>query len=205
VMSSAQFRERLAREFALRRQTNPRYSLRAFASFLECDHSTLSQILRDRRQISTSQLRGWSKKLGMAAEEVAIYVAALHVPDASITDRQHQLLHWTSEALAIVTDRSHWQILNLVGSSQFESDSRWIPRKIGTSVDQVNVALARLLRLRLLKLEASGKWNDLAGPGSCTEAEFKKRALVRIRELAADNGIDLRGRSSRSAKLKARS
>ncbi len=104
----------------MRRQTNPRYSLRAFASFLECDYSTLSQILRDKRRISTSQLRGWGKKLGMAAEEVVIYVAALHVPHVSITDRQQQLLHWTSEALAIVADRSHWQILNLLGSSRFK-------------------------------------------------------------------------------------
>jgi transcriptional regulator with XRE-family HTH domain len=174
MTSSAQFRQRVEREFALRRQTNPRYSLRAFASFLECDHSTLSQILRDKRQISTRQLRSWGKKLGMSAEEVAIYVAALHVPDVSITDRQHQLLHWTSEALAIISDRSHWQILNLLASSQFESDSRWIAKQIGTGVDQVNVALARLLRLRLLKLGTSGKWKDLTCLGSHTEAEFKK-------------------------------
>ena len=189
MMSSAQFRERLEREFALRRQTNPRYSLRAFASFLECDHSTLSQILREKRQISTRQLRSWGKKLGMAAEEVAIYVAALHVPDVSITDRQHQLLYWTSEALAIISDRSHWQMLNLLASSQFEPNSRWIAKQIGTSVDRVNVALVRLLRLRLLKLEASGKWKDLAGR---SEHPGPARCQGRVRE-AAINGSSREG------------
>lgn len=135
----------------------------------------------------------------MTAEEVATYVATQHLPDVSITQRQHQLLHWTGEALAISTDCSHRQILNLLRSPQFQPDSRWIAKQIEISVDQVNVALSRLLRLGFLRLGPNGKWKSLQGAGHCTDVEFKKRALIRVRELAVANGVDLRSRSTKSA------
>src|SRR3954452_14080461 len=42
----------LNRELARRRQRNSRYSLRAFARDLDCDHATLSQWLRGTRPMS---------------------------------------------------------------------------------------------------------------------------------------------------------
>jgi len=128
----------------------------------------------------------------MAAEEIAVHVAAQHVPDASVTRRQEQLRHWTAEAMAIVDDRTHWLILRLLSSRGFQPDCRWIAEQINTSVDEVNVALSRLLRLRLLEMCPSGQWKSLMGRGQQTEAQFQKRALVRIRELAAENGVQFR-------------
>ena len=106
-MGTKQFQKRLQREFEIRRERNPRYSLRALASFLSTDHSTLSQIFRGKRMISASQIRQWSRKLGMSAEEAAIYVAEQHVPDLATGKRQEQLRHWTAEALSIANDSSH--------------------------------------------------------------------------------------------------
>src|SRR6185295_10077963 len=75
------FRERLQQEFEARRQKNPRHSLRAFAAFLGTDHSTLSQILRGTRPAPAARIRVWGRKLGLSAEEAAVYIAAQHVPD----------------------------------------------------------------------------------------------------------------------------
>lgn len=133
-----------------------------------------------------------SHKLGMTTEETAVYVAAQYVPDPATTRRHEQLCHWTAEAFAIVNDRTHWHILRLLRSRSFQADCRWIAVEIGTSVDQVNLALSRLLRLRLLEMAPSGKWRNLMGRGQPTEAQFKKLALIRIRELAAGDGIRLR-------------
>jgi hypothetical protein len=127
----------------------------------------------------------------MTAEEIAIYVAALYVSDVSTTRRQEQLRHWTAEAMAIVNDRVHWQILRLLHSREFQADCRWIAAETSTSVDRVNLALSRLLRLRLLEVAPTGKWRNLMGRGQPTEAQFKKRALIRVRELAAGDGIQL--------------
>jgi transcriptional regulator with XRE-family HTH domain len=40
------------REFARRKRTNPRYSLRAFARSVNLEHSTLSQLLRGKRTVT---------------------------------------------------------------------------------------------------------------------------------------------------------
>jgi plasmid maintenance system antidote protein VapI len=51
------FQETLRAEFEQRHRRNPRYSLRAFARDLRTDHSTLSQILRNRRNLSPRMVR----------------------------------------------------------------------------------------------------------------------------------------------------
>jgi transcriptional regulator with XRE-family HTH domain len=186
------FREKLEQEFAARRKKNPRHSLRAFAAFLGTDHSTLSQILRASRRTPASQIRAWGKKLGISPEEIAVYIAAEHVPDANTAERQQQLRHWTAEAMAIVTERAHWEIVRLSRTQGFRADCRWIAEQTGLGVDQVNLALSRLLRLRLLEIGANGKWKDLTGLARFEEREFRKLALTRVREKAAEVHIKLK-------------
>jgi transcriptional regulator with XRE-family HTH domain len=180
------FREMLEREFAARRAKNPRHSLRAFAAFLGTDHSTLSQVLRGSRRAPAAQIRTWAKKLGLTQEEAAVYVAAEHVPDEASAHRQHQLRHWTAEALGIVTERAHWEIVRLSRTDGFQADCRWIAQEADLTVDQVNVALSRLLRLRLLEIRSTGKWTDLTGAPSLTEPQFRKLALARVRQMAKE-------------------
>jgi len=186
-----EFRDRLVREFEQRQATNARYSLRAFATFLQTDHSTLSQILRGTRPIPTDRLRLWGKKLGLTREEISVYVAAQYVPSGQDRDRQEQLRHWTAEALAIVNDPCHCQIVQLTRKKGFRGDSRVLAKQLGVSVDRINIAVARLLRLRLLELGPAGRWKDLLGPGHRSESDFQKAALIRIRELAAKDGVRL--------------
>jgi len=179
------FRERLCQELEARRKKNPRYSMRALAAFLGTDHSTLSQILRGTRNVPVRSIRLWSSKLGISPEEAALYIAAEHTPDSQTAERQHQLRQWTAEAMSVVSEPAHWQILRLCRARGFRPDCRWIAGEIGTSVDQVNLALSRLLRLRLLQIKESGQWKDLTGIPNLTERGFRKLALARVRELAA--------------------
>ena len=46
----------------------------------------------------------------------------------------------------------HFAILELTRLSEFRADSRWIARVLDISVDEVNVALQRLIRLDLLDM-----------------------------------------------------
>lgn len=190
-MSGSQFQQRLERELQERRLKNPRYSLRAFATFLGTDHSTLSQILRSKRSIPTAQLRRWGKKLGLTAEETSAYIAAEHLPEPATLKRQQQLRHWTAEALAVINERCHWEIIRLCPRAGFRSDSREVARSLGVTVDEVNVALSRLLRLRLMEIVAGGRWKALLDSSRITDAEFRKQALIRIRALAANDGVQL--------------
>ena len=179
------FRERLQHEFDARRRANARYSLRAFAAFLETDHSTLSQILKGQRRAPVKQLRAWCRKLGIPPEEITIYLAAEHVPDALTAERQAQLRHWTAEAMAIVSAPVHWHIVRLSRDAGFHPDCRWLAAQAGVSVDEVNLALTRLLRLGLI----DGQWKDCTGRPPRDEASFRKFALARVQEKAAEDHI----------------
>jgi hypothetical protein len=185
------FQARLKREFEFRKEKNRRFSLRSFATFLGADHSTVSQVLRARRRVTTAQIFGWGKKLGMCAEELEAYVAAEKVDAPSVSSRQEQLRHWTAEALAILNERSHWQIMQLSHSADAKFDSRWVADQIGASPDEVNLALTRLLRLRLLEIGPSGRWISRMRSEEQSEAAFMKRALARVRELATSESVYL--------------
>ena len=176
------FPQRLTAEFETRRQTNPRYSLRAFAAFLGADHSTVSQVLKGTRRATVKQIGAWGKKLGIAAEEITVHLAAEHVPDSGTAERHAQLRHWTAEAMALLTGPEHWQILRLSRAPGFRADCRWLAQRAGVGVDKINLALTRLLRLGLI----DGQWKDCTGVEQLTEREFHKLALGRVREKAAE-------------------
>jgi transcriptional regulator with XRE-family HTH domain len=185
------FRNRLQREFEQRRQANARYSLRAFATFLGTDHSTLSQILRSQRPLPLTRIRAWAKKLGLEPEVTAAYVAAEHLPDPQSAARESQIRHWTAEASAIMMHPVHWDIVRLSRTREFRSDSRWVAEQTGATVDEVNIAFARLLRLELLRTRADGRWVVTNGQKVRSEREFQKLALTRVREKAAEFHVKL--------------
>jgi transcriptional regulator with XRE-family HTH domain len=175
------FRKRLEREFATRREKNSRYSLRAFATFLGADHSTVSQILRGTRPVPAARIRAWGKRLGLSAEEISAYIAAGHVPDAQVLDRQKQLVHWTAEAMSIVTEPVHYEIIRLSRSKAFRADCRWIAKETGFTADEVNIAVSRLLRLGLIEMHRD-RWRDLTGLAELNPEKFRKLALAKVRE-----------------------
>jgi transcriptional regulator with XRE-family HTH domain len=175
------FRDRLQQEFAARREKNPRYSLRAFATFLGADHSSVSQILRGARPVPALRIRAWGKKLGLSAEEISAYIAAGHVPEAAVLDRQRQLLHWTAEAMSIVGEPLHYEIVRLSRTKAFRADCRWIAKETGFTADDVNIAVSRLLRLGLMALRQD-RWVDLTEIAELNPEKFRKLALAKVRE-----------------------
>ena len=193
--SEGHFRARLQEELRIRQESNRRYSLRAFAAFLGTDHATLSQILRWKRRTPAVHIRQWAKKLELDLEEAAAYIAAEHVPDVATSERENQLRHWTAEAMAIVTKRTHWEIVRLSRTSLFQVDCRWLAEEIGVTADEVNMAFSRLLRLRLMETDAAGRWIDLTSPAVLTGKEFRRAALARVREKAAESWVKKRGKS----------
>jgi transcriptional regulator with XRE-family HTH domain len=179
----ARFQDRLQREFDERREKNPRYSLRAFAALLGVDHSTVSQILRGQRRVPAARIRAWARKLDLDPEEAIAYIAAEHLPDARTAARNNLVHHWTAEAIAVLTEPTHWEIFRACGLADFQSDSRWVAAHLGATVDEVNIAFTRLLRLGLVRTGAGGKW--LATAPIRTDREFRGEALRRVRRKAA--------------------
>lgn len=123
-------RDILQRELDRRRRNNSRYSLRAFAARLGIDHSTLSQILRGRRRLTTPAIRALGRKLRLTTEEIGLCCAVEN--DAAV--------------LAVIAHPS------------FRPDSRWIATMAGIRVDEVNISLQRLLYRGALVMQARDLW-----------------------------------------------
>lgn len=128
------FRQALQTEFERRRQRNPRYSLRAFARYLGTDHSTLSQILRSKRNLSPRMLRRFGERL---RTEAGI------VDDACVEQHAER-------------------ILQLAKAPSFRTHSRWIATHTGIPLDAVNVALHRLLHHGDLVMKSANRWTPKA-------------------------------------------
>lgn len=186
-MQPRSFGERLRLELESRQRKNSRYSLRAFAASLKTDHSTLSQIMRGTRHASVELIRSWSVCMKIDPEETALYIAAESIPDAGALRAQEQLRHWLAEAAALVNGPVHFQILRYSRTPEFQSDTRWLAEKIGVPVDEVNVALSRLLRLGFLSVENAAHWEDRTGLVELSETEFRKLALARVRRELGPN------------------
>jgi uncharacterized protein (TIGR02147 family) len=67
----------------------------------------------------------------------------------------------------------HYAILELTQVQGFRTDSRWIAKTLGIAVEDVNIALQRLLRLGLLEMSERNHWMDKSG-----DAEFHSAVLT---------------------------
>lgn len=121
----------LAHEFGRRRGRNPRYSLRSFARDLDCDHATLSQWLRGTRPLTKAGIA----KLGKALR-----------------------LDKTARARAEAFEPFDIGVIAAVRGLKLPTTPK-IAARLGAGADQVNVALHRLLRLGLLRMDGA-HWRE---------------------------------------------
>jgi hypothetical protein len=133
TMPAVTFRTVLQAELDRRRATNPRYSLRSFARDLTVDHSTLSQILRGRRRLTGRNVRAFGRRLRLAAPAIA-------------------------ELCALENESA---VLSALDRPNFQADSRWVASMVGIPLDEVNVALQRLLRKRIVTMTTRARWERM--------------------------------------------
>jgi transcriptional regulator with XRE-family HTH domain len=132
-MPAVTFRTVLQAELDRRRAVNPRYSLRSFARNLTVDHSTLSQILRGRRRLTGRSVRALGRRLRLAAPAIA-------------------------ELCALENESA---VLSALDRPSFQADSRWVAAMVGIPLDEVNIALQRLLRKRIVTMTTRVRWERM--------------------------------------------
>lgn len=177
------FRALLCEELARRRRVNRRYSLRAFGEFLDIDHSTLSQVLRGIRPLPPGCLRRWAKRLDLGTEVTKLYEAAESGEDLANLEKRLRHMQWLAEATALMTEAAHWRLIELLRAPEWRPDTRWAAQRLGVTVDDLNIAVSRLLRLGMLEVDADGRWRDLSGFDAPTQQQFVECALGRLRAL----------------------
>jgi transcriptional regulator with XRE-family HTH domain len=204
VPAPQSFRDALREQLAARCASNPRYSLRAFANYLGVHHSTLSQMLRGKRTVSAAAIEKFGARLGLAPAEIATWVERERQRPPGASSRQRQVTELARDTAEVLDDWRNFAILELTRLEQFQPDSRWIARMLGITVDEVNVAISRLCRLRLLQMASDGRWHDLLGDATLDLDHFSDAAVAslfaRTRELTvADPYSSAVGRSEHSS------
>lgn len=183
---AADFRALLSRTLAKRCAGNDRYSLRAFARDLRVHHGTLSQILRGKRALTPSMVKRLAPRLGLDAPSTQRFALAAAHATFSEPAALRLARSITADAWAALSEWPHLALLELTRLPDFQADSRFLARVLGTSVDEVNLALQRLLRLGLLEMNAKDRWRDLTAASSSDAfaRETIRRLLDRLRALA---------------------
>jgi uncharacterized protein (TIGR02147 family) len=153
---------------------NPRFSLRSFAKQLGIDHSTLSQVLRSRRRLSARALEAVGKSMGLSEEAIRAYAQSLKKKlNSKSVSEDIRSFRFDLDTFQLLSVWYHYAILELIQVQGFTTDSRWIGNTLGIAVEDVNVALQRLLRLGLLEMSGRDCWIDKSG-----DAEFHGDALT---------------------------
>jgi uncharacterized protein (TIGR02147 family) len=172
------FRLYLQSELARRCGRNAQYSLRAFALHLGVDHSTLSQWLRGRRPITPRSIETIGAKLNLTAEVVQQYIERSGRDDGPAISADVL----TGDTMSVIADWFHFAILELTRLEEFRCDSRWIARVLDISVDEVNLAVQRLIRLGLLDMESADRWVDRSGDARVDLGSLSSGTLERQQE-----------------------
>lgn len=183
---ASSFRLLLQSELGRRCASNPQYSLRAFAKYLGLDHATLSQLLRGKRRMTAKMIVKIGTRLGLPEDKLKAYVryeesaCSPALPSVNLREIQ-QMAH---DAAAIISEWYHYAILELTRLQEFKPDSRWIARVLGLTPDEVNIAVARLNHLGLLRMVSRKCWIDTSGDTMTSLADFTQVSIDRLAKQA---------------------
>ncbi|MGH9312216.1 MAG: TIGR02147 family protein, partial [Vicinamibacterales bacterium] len=82
----------------------------------------------------------------------------------------------------LIADWYHFAILELTRLDEFRCDSRWIARVLDISVDEVNLAVQRLIRLDLLDMASADRWVDRSGDARVSLGTLPSQVFDRLQD-----------------------
>lgn len=164
------YRDCLKAELDRRVQNNPRYSMRSFARALEMDVAALSRVLAYKQSVSPKTASRLAQKLNLNPSEKDFFLNSV------LEDQKMRSLYKSPEKsgassmpsaldhdiFRVLSELHHFSILMLSTTDDFQSDPRWIAKRIGISVIEVKMAIERLIKVGLM-VEEDGQWKKSDG------------------------------------------
>ena len=190
---SLDYRHILHKELTDRCESNPRYSLRAFARDLKLSPSRLSEVLNRKQGLSRQAAEGITKTLGYSDEEAEYFCdlvslkharsvkereeAKLRVFKVDFEKQRDDLYSLQLDSFKIISDWYHLGIMELLKVKNFKHDTKWISRRLGVQIIQIELAIERLCRVGLMKIE-DGKFLAVQSngwvPGGIPSSSIRK-------------------------------
>ena len=187
------YRHILHKELTDRCESNPRYSLRAFARDLKLSPSRLSEVLNRKQGLSRQAAESITKTLGYGLEEAEYFCdlvslkharsvkeredAKLRVFKVDFEKQRDELYSLQLDSFKVISDWYHLGILELMKVKNFKHDTKWISRRLGVQIIQIELAIERLCRVGLMKIE-DGKFVAVQSngwvPGGIPSSSIRK-------------------------------
>lgn len=157
----------LKEELVKRQKANPLYSARAMAKNLRISPGFFCQVLGGKRNLSEEKARLILQKINWGAKKKRLFLNLVRLESTDNAEVRAQLLNEIMsqkncatyfhnveiDQFAIIADSYHFAILELTETADFLPSAEWIARKLNLTIEAVELALERLLRVGLLKME----------------------------------------------------
>lgn len=138
------------------KKTNPQYSLRSFAKKLDLDPSTLSQVLRGKRDLPATHIQRIISRLKLSPEDQKNFLKTLdpyslqsyshnrYLNTPTIDDQNNQIV------VKILEELDYGALFALVGTKEFKPDPSWMAYRLKLTEKRVNEVLENLLSIGLI-------------------------------------------------------
>ncbi len=160
-MTESFYRTYLKDELVRRTESNPRYSLRAFAKALQIDPTGLSKILSAKKPLSLKTAQKVMSRLPMNTDTRTVFLNSVvqEQQKRSLQRMRKDVLHFEKKQIReldgavfrVISDWYHYAILELCQTKGFQSDARWIAKNLGIAVMEAKMAVDRLLSVGLIE------------------------------------------------------
>jgi hypothetical protein, TIGR02147 len=188
----------LQRELARRCESNPRYSLRAFAKALGISHPLLSLILSGRRKLSRKSAAKIAEKLSLSFEERRFFLSDYDFEETPSDDFQQIDM----DTFSFISDWSHYAILSLLDIRGAKFEAEWIARRLGISVHESRAAMERLVHLGLVSKQGQ-TWKQTGLPikvenelSTAASRKFQRQLLEKAIYSLENDPMEVRDMSS---------
>jgi uncharacterized protein (TIGR02147 family) len=176
-------------ELSRRLETNPRYSLRAFATAIDINAGTLSQVLAGKRHLTFSKALEIIPRLDLSPIEKQTFLNSLSKAtksrDLKRVSSAYKQFSSTEEpkevsldVFNLIAEWHHYAILDLPFVKGFKSDVGWIAKRLGITITEANMAIQRLCSLELMEWK-DGELVKTHGPLTTADKALTNSALKR--------------------------
>lgn len=160
-----EYLDQLKSELLNRIAKNGQYSQNAFADDLGVSKSFLSRVLGGKRLLTEELACQFSQKLQWSPPQSQSFLLSVRLARAKrpslkkdllkeyrkLTGEKIEYRQLKEEHFRLISEWYHGAIMSLLNASDFKSDTKWIAKKLGISLLQVEIAIERLIYLGMLE------------------------------------------------------
>ncbi len=165
----------LVNHLASRKRRNSQFSLRSFAKVLEISPGQLSNLMRGKKNLTTKQAVKIIEKLNLSEEESMDLIRGLHPKLKNIAHDIQDEHILADDEFKLISNWHHFAILSLANVRGNQASPSWISTRIGIDPLSAQLALERLLRLKMIEIK-NGKFRQITRPLN-TKSDIPSRVI----------------------------